>query len=560
MRRAESRLVIVFALALVLKALPLSATTAQTGARVTVGISPTVFRTGQPASAELSVCSVSTSLLTLAPGNTFAFFIDSSIGTVGSFTTPISLSSASLLASDFSVSFGTSKNQVVLTYNGQPKTFAFGDCLSVEVNLIAGAQTGIGKVSLSSQFVSSVNGTLPFATASIVDFANTGTTAITHDQTLMGDGTSQMPLGIAVGGVTTGDLAIGAVTADKIGAGQVVKSLNGARDDLSILGGENVTVVPVVTVGTAPVITGLIISAPDVITSVAHDASLAGNGAGGSPLGVALPLSLSGSASGSGIALVTIRNSASGNHGIEGDGGPAGAGVVGNGGDFNSDIGAAGPGMFAFGGDNSGNGAGGPGILAIPGNFSNGKRQGLAGDFRGDVAIAGTITKTSGSFKIDHPLDPSNKYLYHSFVESPDMKNIYDGIAELDAAGEATVELPEWFGALNRDFRYQLTCIGGFAPVYIAAKISNNLFRIAGGLPGMEVSWQVTGIRQDQWANAHRIPVEENKSEVERGYYLHPELFGQPAEKAIEWARNPHLMQRIKERRSNRSTDRREPN
>jgi hypothetical protein len=85
--------------------------------------------------------------------------------------------------------------------------------------------------------------------------------------------------------------------------------------------------------------------------------------------------------------------------------------------------------------------------------------------------------------------------------------------------------------------------------VYIAAKISNNRFRIAGGLPGMEVSWQVTGIRQDQWANAHRIPVEEDKSEAERGYYLHPELFGQPGEKAIEWARNPQLMERIKEQR-----------
>ena len=128
------------------------------------------------------------------------------------------------------------------------------------------------------------------------------------------------------------------------------------------------------------------------------------------------------------------------------------------------------------------------------------------------------------------------------------MKNMYDGIVVLDGNGHAVVELPAWFESLNQDFRYQLTCIGGFAPVYVAEEISNNQFAIAGGKPGTKVSWQVTGIRQDAWANDHRIPVEENKPEVERGHYLHPELFGQPAEKAIEWSRNPQLMQRLKER------------
>jgi hypothetical protein len=44
-------------------------------------------------------------------------------------------------------------------------------------------------------------------------------------------------------------------------------------------------------------------------------------------------------------------------------------------------------------------------------------------------------------FRIDHPLDPANKYLNHSAVESPDMKNIYDGVVTLDADGEAVVEL-----------------------------------------------------------------------------------------------------------------------
>ena len=164
---------------------------------------------------------------------------------------------------------------------------------------------------------------------------------------------------------------------------------------------------------------------------------------------------------------------------------------------------------------------------------------------RANVDISGSLSKSGGSFKIDDPIDPANKYLYHSFVESPDMKNIYDGVATLDALGEAVVQLPDWFGALNKDFRYQLTCIGGFAPVYIAEKINQNHFKIAGGKPGLEVSWQVTGTRQDAWANAHRIPVEVQKPAQEQGYYIHPELFGQPAQKSIEWVDHPQQMKKV---------------
>lgn len=161
-----------------------------------------------------------------------------------------------------------------------------------------------------------------------------------------------------------------------------------------------------------------------------------------------------------------------------------------------------------------------------------------AGMFGGDVAVFGTLWKAGGSFKIDHPLDPENRYLYHSFVESPDMKNIYDGVLVLDYDGEATVELPEWFQALNRDFRYLLTPIGAPAPgLHIAEEIANNRFRVAGGVAGMKVSWQVTGIRQDAWARKNRIPIEEEKAEGERGYYLHPEALGQPEERGIEWVR-----------------------
>ncbi len=192
-------------------------------------------------------------------------------------------------------------------------------------------------------------------------------------------------------------------------------------------------------------------------------------------------------------------------------------------------------------------GAGGTGVLgeAENGNLAIGvwgiSSSGVAGQFSGNVNVTGNVSKMGGSFKIDHPVDPANKYLYHSFVESPDMKNIYDGVINLDAQGEAVVQLPAWFGVLNKEFRYQLTCIGGFAPVYIAEEISANRFKIAGGKPGMKISWMVTGIRQDAWANAHRIPVEEEKPAQERGYYLRPELYGQPPQKSTEWATHPEI-------------------
>jgi hypothetical protein len=173
------------------------------------------------------------------------------------------------------------------------------------------------------------------------------------------------------------------------------------------------------------------------------------------------------------------------------------------------------------------------GITAVS-TLPDGAPGSSAGEFVGDVFISGTLTKGAGAFKIDNPLDPANKYLTHSFVESPDMMNIYNGTVILDSNGEAWIKLPDWFEALNRDFRYQLTAIGVPSPnLYVAEEVSGNRFKIAGGQPGGKVSWQVTGIRHDAYADAHRLAVEEDKPEADRGYYLHPEAHGQPAEKSI---------------------------
>jgi len=131
------------------------------------------------------------------------------------------------------------------------------------------------------------------------------------------------------------------------------------------------------------------------------------------------------------------------------------------------------------------------------------------------------LTKPGGSFKIDHPLDPENKYLFHSFVESPDMMNIYNGIITTDDSGLAIVQLPDYFEALNKDFRYQLTCIGSFAQAIILEKIENNRFTIQTDFPDIEVSWQVTGIRKDAFAEDNRIQVEVEKPDSQKGTYLY---------------------------------------
>ncbi|MEA1979488.1 MAG: hypothetical protein U9N54_00750, partial [candidate division Zixibacteria bacterium] len=134
-----------------------------------------------------------------------------------------------------------------------------------------------------------------------------------------------------------------------------------------------------------------------------------------------------------------------------------------------------------------------------------------AGYFSGDVTVTGTLSKAGGSFKIDHPLDPEHKYLQHSFIESPDMMNMYNGNIITDDNGYATVIMPDYFTVLNRDFRYQLTVIGDFAQAIVAEEISNNQFSIRTDKPNIKVSWQVTGIRHDNWANDNRIEVEIDK-------------------------------------------------
>jgi hypothetical protein len=347
------------------------------------------------------------------------------------------------------------------------------------------------------------------------------------------------------------------------------------------------------------------------ISTVTHDATLQGKGTASSPIGLAVPLKLNTFVQFGSVIEVTNGNVAS--HAITGTGGADGGvgvrgfgtsaglpgnGVIGVGGDSatlgggfgvgggggNGDSGPGGSGLSGGGGySNTGNpgsgveagggvalvsGNGGRGVRAVggtgrgagktggigietfPGEGRDGATLGLAGKFNGDVQVTGILSKAGGSFKIDHPLDPENKYLSHSFVESPDMMNIYNGNITTDANGTAVVELPNYFSSLNRDFRYQLTVVGQFAQAIVAQEVKDNRFMIQTSGPGVKVSWQVTGIRQDVWANKNRIKVEEDKPELERGHYLHPEAWGKAEDRGVDWANQPEFMLELKQRRT----------
>jgi len=153
-----------------------------------------------------------------------------------------------------------------------------------------------------------------------------------------------------------------------------------------------------------------------------------------------------------------------------------------------------------------------------------------------DLHVYGTLYKGGGAFRIDHPLDPAHSYLQHSFVESPDMKNIYDGNVTTDSKGYAIVAMPKWFQALNKDFRYQLTILG-HSPWDTQARVwnelKNNRFTIRTNHGKVKVSWQVTGIRHDAYANAHRIQVVVPKTGEDAGKYAYPGLYGQPHSKGV---------------------------
>jgi hypothetical protein len=157
------------------------------------------------------------------------------------------------------------------------------------------------------------------------------------------------------------------------------------------------------------------------------------------------------------------------------------------------------------------------------------------------VYASGTLAATgTKSFQIDHPLSPETHYLNHFCAEGPEPMNAYSGVVSLDSRGEAWVQLPDYFEAINRDPRYTLTPIGAAMPnLHVAVKIQNNRFKIAGGAPGKEVSWRIEAVRNDLWVQRYGYQTEQEKEDAIKGKYLSPELYGQPKERGIHYRPEP---------------------
>lgn len=424
-------------------------------------------------------------------------------------------------------------------------TFTVGDSIITETKF---GLIGIGTTAPSSKLsvfgtIESLNGGFKFPDGTVQTSA--GVSSIFRDATLIGNGTAGSPLGIAPGGVGNLQLGNGAVNGRKIA---VPLSLSGATTD------------------------------PDAVLSVTntsdnildpgaaiHATGGAGFGTGGA--GVVATGGKGSNTGGAGIRAFGNTGSFIGGDGVfaeAGDaenGGGAGAGVTAIAGSNTTARG--GSGVRAFGGfsisDKGGegifiaageseSGIGGDAVVAVAGSSPAG--NGFAGSFFGDVSVQGSFNVTgTKNFKIDHPLDPANKYLYHAAIESSEVLNIYSGNVTTDANGEAAISLPDWFEVINSDLRYQLTVVGQFAQAIVADEVRNNRFTIKTSAPNVKVSWQVTGVRSDSAMRKHPFKVVEEKSGPERGHYLSPEAFDQPEEKSVQSARYPELMKQTKERR-----------
>lgn len=169
-----------------------------------------------------------------------------------------------------------------------------------------------------------------------------------------------------------------------------------------------------------------------------------------------------------------------------------------------------------------------------------------AGVFAGSVEVSRDFDVVgTKNFKIDHPLDPENKYLRHVCPESPEPINIYTGMTTTGADSLALVQLPDYFMAINKNFRYQLTCVNQFAQAIVIEEIEANRFRIKTDKPGVKVSWTVYGERNDLYLQQNPFEAVSEKESTNKGKYLYPAGYGAPKEQSIFYApMNPRVTRR----------------
>jgi len=185
------------------------------------------------------------------------------------------------------------------------------------------------------------------------------------------------------------------------------------------------------------------------------------------------------------------------------------------------------------------------GHYGVYGEATNNSANSYAIYANGDTGASGTK-----NFVIDYPLDPENSFLKHFSIESNEVLNVYRGVVTLDAQGGATVILPKYFKAINKNFSYSLTPIGQPAANLFVSKeiVNNNKFQIAGGYAHQKISWAVYAERNDpylqQFPEKRKVIVE--KSQKQKGKYLMPNLYGKDDSFSMVPMRKPNSVKKQK--------------
>ena len=114
----------------------------------------------------------------------------------------------------------------------------------------------------------------------------------------------------------------------------------------------------------------------------------------------------------------------------------------------------------------------------------------------GDVAIAGALSKGSGTFLIDHPLDPTNKTLSYGFTESPRYELIHRGTVQL-SNGKATVNIDNEYGLMSGTFE----ALVQNAEV-MSVSIKNSFARVKyGDISGAEFEIEADDLSSNEFVN-----------------------------------------------------------
>lgn len=132
----------------------------------------------------------------------------------------------------------------------------------------------------------------------------------------------------------------------------------------------------------------------------------------------------------------------------------------------------------------------------------------------GSLQVPGALSKGSGTFLIDHPLDPLNKNLRHGFVEAPEYLNIYRGVVDLEA-GRMAVDIDAAFGMTDGTFAALNVEVCVFVQtqyspekVWIEAPADSGKFTIVSenAQSNATVAFMVTGRRNDAFVRSSLDP------------------------------------------------------